>query len=105
MMLQTMHTFSISTGMIMNPNTCKLYLGGLNVDDRDILRTGFGFQEGKYPFRYLGVPLTTKKLNSSHYLPLIDKIVARIYHWSTKLLSYAGRVQLVKSISHAMTQF
>lgn len=65
----------------------------------------FGFQEGEYPFRYLGVPLTTKKLSINHYLPLIEFYFARIHHWSAKLLSYAGRLQLVKSICHAMAQF
>ncbi|XP_058725382.1 uncharacterized protein LOC131596669 [Vicia villosa] len=62
MMLQTMHKFSTSTSMVMDPNKCKIYFGGLNFDDRVIMKHVSGFQEGDYPFRYLGVPLTTKKL-------------------------------------------
>ncbi|XP_058760201.1 uncharacterized protein LOC131633505 [Vicia villosa] len=86
LMFQTMRKFSTSTGMGYS-EACS------------------GFQEGDYPFRYLGVPLTTKKLSISHYLPLIDKIVTRIHHWSAKLLSYVGKLQLLKIISHAMAQF
>lgn len=105
MMLQTMDKFSSSTWMVMNPHKCKIYMGGMSVEDTVVLKQAFGFQDGEFPFRYLGVPLTTKKLNINHYLPLINKIVARVHHWSAKMLSYAGRVQLVKSISHAMAQF
>lgn len=36
---------------------------------------------------------------------LIDKIVDRAKHWSTRLLSYAGRLQLLKSISFAITNY
>ncbi|CAK8568638.1 unnamed protein product [Lathyrus sativus] len=53
--------------------------------------------EGDLPFRYLGVPLTCKRLSTHHYMSLVDKIVSRIRHWSSKLLSYAGRLQLINS--------
>ncbi|XP_058767357.1 uncharacterized protein LOC131641049 [Vicia villosa] len=57
------------------------------------------------PFRYLGVPLTSKKLTVAHYLPLIDKILSRIQHWSARLLSHAGRVQLVKVVGFAIANY
>lgn len=57
------------------------------------------------PFRYLGIPLSSKKLNIKHYQVLIDKIVSRITHWSAFLLSYAGRVQLIKSVIFATVNF
>ncbi|CAI8583103.1 unnamed protein product [Vicia faba] len=52
-----------------------------------------------------GVPLTCKKLAICHYMVLVDKIVARIRHWSVNFLSYAGRLQLIKSISFAMANY
>lgn len=63
------------------------------------------FPEGTLPFRYLGVPLTSRKLATSHYMSLVDKTVLRIRHWCSKLLSYAGRVQLIKSITNAMSSY
>nr|XP_016514969.1 PREDICTED: uncharacterized protein LOC107831694 [Nicotiana tabacum] len=47
---------------------------------------------------YLGVPLSTKNISFIQWLPLIEKIVDRITSWTTKKLSYAGRVQLVQSV-------
>ncbi|XP_058727219.1 uncharacterized protein LOC131598656 [Vicia villosa] len=64
-----------------------------------------GFQEGTMPFKYLGVPITTKKLSIHHYMVLIDKIVCRTRIWTSKLLTYAGRLQLVKSISFAIVNY
>lgn len=46
----------------------------------------------------LGIPLATKKLKLIEWQPLITKITRRISSWTTKKLSYAGRVQLVKSV-------
>ncbi|XP_056698045.1 uncharacterized protein [Spinacia oleracea] len=54
--------------------------------------------EGSFPFRYLGVPLTTRKLSFTYCKHLIDRTVARIKSWTSKFLSYAGRLQLVKSV-------
>ncbi|XP_058767868.1 uncharacterized protein LOC131641583 [Vicia villosa] len=62
-------------------------------------------QEGSLPFRYLGVPLTSKNLNVNHYMPLVDKLLSRINHWSARLLSYAGRLQLIKSVLNAISSY
>lgn len=37
--------------------------------------------------------------------PLIDKMLQRINHWSTRLLSYAGRLQLIKSVVFGIANF
>lgn len=44
--------------------------------------------------RYLGVPLSTKRVSILQYQPLIDKIMERILNWTSRFLSYAGRTQL-----------
>ncbi|CAK8543759.1 unnamed protein product [Lathyrus sativus] len=105
MILRTFRDFSNSTGLIMNPNKCRIYFGGLDNEKRRMMKELSGFQEGTLPFKYLGIPLSGKKLNINHFMPLVDRIVARIHHWSSKLLSYARRIQLVKSIVAAMVQY
>lgn len=49
-------------------------------------------------FRYLGIPLETKRLGMSDYNPLLDFIIRHINSWLKKTLSYAGKVQLIMSI-------
>ncbi|XP_058776967.1 uncharacterized protein LOC131651319 [Vicia villosa] len=86
----------VSTGLIVNPRKCRVYFGGVDNDTRNRILELTTFQEGDLPFRYLGIPMTSKRLEIHQYMPLDDKIVARITHWSSRLLSYAGKIQLVK---------
>ncbi|XP_058723263.1 uncharacterized protein LOC131595055 [Vicia villosa] len=63
------------------------------------------FQEGRMPFKYLGVPVTGKKLATHHYQPLIDKILDKIKHWTARLLTYAGRLQLINSVMFSIWNY
>lgn len=53
---------------------------------------------GKLLFRYLGAPLTAKKLTIAQILPLIERIDSKVKHWSCKFLSYAIIIILIKSV-------
>ncbi|CAK8538493.1 unnamed protein product [Lathyrus sativus] len=43
---ETFRNFSKSTGLMMNPNKCKIYFGALNMETRKSLKELLGFQEG-----------------------------------------------------------
>lgn len=57
-----------------------------------------GFKLEELPFRYLGVPISSKKLHASDCGILIEKMVAKIKIWSTRHMSFAERMQLVNSV-------
>lgn len=101
-LMQQFHSFSASTGLIANNAKCKVYFGGVDLyTQQEILnKTGFGL--GMLPFKYLGVPLDSKKLTIQRCLPLLEKIVVGFKHWSAKLLNYSGRLQLIKSVIFSM---
>ena len=61
-----------------------------------------GFQEGHLPMRYLGLPLISSRLSIADCQPLLSKIDTRINGWERLALSYAGRVQIIKSVLVAM---
>ncbi|GAU28950.1 hypothetical protein TSUD_59630 [Trifolium subterraneum] len=105
LMLETFEKFSKSTGLKVNTSKCCIFFGGVDQCTQDDIKRITRFEEGKLPFRYLGIPMTSKKLAIHHYMGLIDKIVGRITHWSSKLLSYAGRIQLLQSVIFAMTNY
>ncbi|CAK8573977.1 unnamed protein product [Lathyrus sativus] len=108
LIMEAFNGFSDSTSLKLNPAKCKIYFGGVDADTKQniINITNItNFQEGPFPFRYLGVPLTSKKLSIHHYMPLIDKIMSRVNHWSAKLLSYAGRAQLIKSVTFTIANY
>jgi len=59
-------------------------------------------QEGTFPFRYLGIPLTSKKLRTDDLTGLLEKITGRVKHWTSKMLSYAGKVELIRSVINSI---
>ena len=44
------------------------------------------FQVGRLPFRYLGVPLSSKRLVVADFNGLIAKVRSRILNWKAKFL-------------------
>ena len=64
-----------------------------------------GFQLSRLPFYYLGVPITPKKLSTDEGRILTEKMTPKIRQWSTKNLSYAGRVVLINSVLMAIQSY
>ncbi|GMP91325.1 hypothetical protein CsSME_00042073 [Camellia sinensis var. sinensis] len=52
----------------------------------------------KLPMQYLGLPLGADPNRKQTWKPVLDKIRSRLASWKRKLLSYAGRLTLIKSI-------
>ncbi|XP_074305809.1 uncharacterized protein LOC141641031 [Silene latifolia] len=64
-----------------------------------------GFQEGKMPFRYLGVPIQPGKVSKKDCSSLVEKMVVRIRRLGAKKLSYAGRVVLTNSVLNTLYNY
>ncbi|KAH6767468.1 hypothetical protein C2S52_018451 [Perilla frutescens var. hirtella] len=56
-----------------------------------------GYQRGALPFTYLGIPIYRGALKASIFLPLRQRLSARIHGWSHRHLSFGGRLSLIKS--------
>ncbi|GJR21636.1 protein LAZ1 [Tanacetum coccineum] len=56
------------------------------------------FAEEKLPVKYLGVPLISSRLLNRDCKVLVEKARNRIGDWKNKSLSFAGKVQLCKSV-------
>ncbi|KAL0455331.1 UNVERIFIED_CONTAM: hypothetical protein Slati_0872300 [Sesamum latifolium] len=49
------------------------------------------------PVKYLGLPLISSRLTAGDLMPLIQKVDERLKGWGKMQLSFAARVQLLKS--------
>ncbi|GJY61185.1 hypothetical protein Tco_0461842 [Tanacetum coccineum] len=79
------------------PNYTKstIIFGSMNnAEKKNILDNG-PFKVERLPVKYLGVPLTSKRIGVNNYKSLLDRIRNMILNWKNKCLSYAGRLQLV----------
>ncbi|XP_073151816.1 uncharacterized protein [Henckelia pumila] len=57
-----------------------------------------GYQIGSFPFRYLGIPLAAGRLREGDYSVLVDGIAKKIASWPRNTLSYAGKLELLRSV-------
>lgn len=62
------------------------------------LLQNFPGKVGKFPGKYLGLPLHIRKLRKIDVQPLIDKIGARLPGWKGRMMSTAGRETMVKTV-------
>ncbi|GKB60907.1 pleiotropic drug resistance protein 1, partial [Tanacetum coccineum] len=60
------------------------------------------FSEGDLPIKYLGVPLISSRLLNKDSKILVEKAKNKIGDWKNKSLSFAGRLQLCKSVISSM---
>ncbi|KAL0293769.1 UNVERIFIED_CONTAM: Retrovirus-related Pol polyprotein from type-2 retrotransposable element R2DM [Sesamum angustifolium] len=90
--------FATLSGLHTNPQKSQLIISKAASGLRDSLLATLGFQEGRLPVRYLGLPLISARLSIADCQPLLQKIDSRIKGWEGVQLSFAGRVQLIKSV-------
>ena len=57
------------------------------------------------PLRYLGIPLTDRRLRTQDWQPMMDKVETRLGGWRGRLLSRGGRLVLVKTVLSALPTY
>ncbi|XP_075098898.1 uncharacterized protein LOC142175800 [Nicotiana tabacum] len=90
--------FSQASGL--NTNATKSNIYSMNMEEqclKDICKFT-GYQRGTLPFRYLGVPISSKKLSATDCEMLVEKLANKVRTWGTRNPSYAGRVLLVNAV-------
>lgn len=90
--------FSRSSGLTATSSKSAIYLVGVNHATQLQLAHIVNFSLGNLPFRYLGVPLTSKRLSIRDCDQLVDKMTRTVRSWHAKHLSYAARLQLINSV-------
>jgi len=73
-------------------------LGGVALNIQETISQSLVLPRVSSLLNIWGVPLSAKKLTVMQSQPLVKKIVSRIENWSSKLSSYARRLQLIKSV-------
>lgn len=96
--------FASWSGLHMNTAKTELFTTGIDQVESGVIEA-YGFSKGSLPIRYLGLPLVSRKLKISEYAPLMTKITLSFRSWSAKLLSFAGRLQLLKTVIFGTVNF
>jgi hypothetical protein len=50
------------------------------------------------PFKFLGIPVGANPRRQATWKPVVDAMTKRLNSWSSRLLSYEGRITLINSV-------
>ncbi|XP_074305794.1 uncharacterized protein LOC141641015 [Silene latifolia] len=103
--LRAFATFSKASGLEINREKSDIYFNGMSSADVQYVLRISGFKEGQFPFRYLGIPISYKRMAVGDCSRLVEKIVLRIRGWGARKLSYAGRLVLVQAVLSQLHSF
>lgn len=103
--LQILEDFKKVSGLSINREKTELLLDGGSNERCRALAEAVGIAQGSLPVRYLGVPLSSKKMKKPDFQPLLDKINARFNSWTVRHLSFAGRFQLIQAVIYSTISF
>jgi hypothetical protein len=89
----------------------------INFDKSEAIVTGFSKVEqcrvaaalncklGSFPFRYLGLPMSDKRLTVADWFFLTEKVGHRVDPWQGLYLTLAGRLELANSCLSSLPMF
>ncbi|CAL1388599.1 unnamed protein product [Linum trigynum] len=100
-----MDEFYTLSGLQCNAAKCQLFCARISKEEQQYISTITEFPLGSLHVRYLGVPLITGKLSKHDCQVLIDKITQRLRSWRSRLLTYAGHIQLISSVISSTLQY
>ncbi|XP_055802634.1 uncharacterized protein LOC129871697 [Solanum dulcamara] len=103
LIMETLHTYEHALGQLINRDKSNFMVpsNAFNSTIRRIKKVT-GFKQKDSPITYLGCPLYIGRQRIIYYSELIAKVVARIAGWQAKLISYGGRITLIKHVIQAL---
>ncbi|GKC39954.1 RNA-directed DNA polymerase, eukaryota, reverse transcriptase zinc-binding domain protein [Tanacetum coccineum] len=99
---ESLDEFSSVSGLKPNLSKSTIYFGNVKVGEQKSILNVIPFSIGKFPTKYLGVPLITKRPGREECKVLVDKVRCKVGDWKNKALSYTGRMQLIASVLSSM---
>jgi hypothetical protein len=99
---EILRIFGEAIGLVTNINKCSITPIHCNDQQVDMSQEIFPCNVQNFPCRYLGLPLSVKKLPKIAFQELIDKVADKLPGWKSALITNAGRLTLVKAVLTAI---
>ena len=81
-----------------------IFLGEISVKSF-LLSLIFNFSIKRLPITFLGLPLTTGRLNRPQWVPLIEKVQKRLVGWKGRWLSLGSRITMIIVVLSAIPTY
>jgi hypothetical protein len=100
--LDILQVFGEASGLKNNVQKSSVFPIRCDEDEIGLVQQLLPCQLSDFPFRYLGLPLSLKKLTRDQLQSIIDKIVDQLPGWKVDLLAKSRRKILVQYVLRAM---
>ena len=78
---------------------------GVEFEDINFFAEIMNCKSHKLPLKYLGLPLGASPRLKKTWKPVMDNFKMKLASWKRKLLSFGGRVTLIKSVLSSLTMY
>ncbi|GJV46735.1 putative RNA-directed DNA polymerase, eukaryota, reverse transcriptase zinc-binding domain protein, partial [Tanacetum coccineum] len=96
--IRIFQVFFLASGLKINIHKSSIYGIGVASDDVQIMAANTGCSAGTLPLTYLGLPIGSNMSLIVNWKPLVDKFRLKLSSWKANLLSYGGRLTLIKVV-------
>nr|XP_027120463.1 uncharacterized protein LOC113737428 [Coffea arabica] len=95
-----------ASGQKVNVNKSAFFLAsGATLGQEQMVTRVLGFHRAGFPFTYLGAPIYKGRRLSLLFDGIVAKMRAHLGHWSTKLLSFGGKLVLARHVLASLPMY
>jgi hypothetical protein len=97
--------FENMSGLKINFDKSEAIVTGFSKVEQCRVATALNCKLGSFPFRYLGLPMSDKRLTVADWFFLTEKVGHRVDPWQGLYLTSAGRLELTNSCLSSLPMF
>nr|XP_027103123.1 uncharacterized protein LOC113724413 [Coffea arabica] len=98
--------YETASGQRVNVNKSSFFLPSRATPDQEQLVTRvLGFRKQAFPFIYLGAPIYKGRRRGVLFDDILSRMRDRLGHWSTKLLSFGGKLVLARHVLASLPMY
>ncbi|XP_071920627.1 uncharacterized protein [Coffea arabica] len=95
-----------ASGQRVNCSKSSFFLpSGATSQQEEVVHSILGFHRQSFPFTYLGAPIHKGRQRSVLFDDIVSKMRARLGHWSSKLLSFGGKLVLARHVLASLPMY
>lgn len=99
---RVLDVYLVASGQLINEDESSIFFFNTSSLIQRRIAHILRFQIGALPLTYLGIPISIGRLPRASWQNILDKFHAKVNHWTHRWLSFAGCVQLLKSVVQAL---